>query len=198
MIKRIHSYDDKRFSKKVLQQHGAFEVDGLLYEVEIISNDEAIVKGSDKYILEVIEEFRFYAEHITKFYNEENICIMEYPKINLFEIELTKIQPSQFYVDEDKKKQVSNFIYKPEDILIPVMKHNNRFISLDGHTRMSVAIDRGYHSVYGFITEAEDYINDFVKEAVRRNINSPFDMKVISHQEYDILWNQFCSEYFDY
>ncbi len=30
MIKRIHSYDDKRFSKKVLQQHGAFEVDGFV------------------------------------------------------------------------------------------------------------------------------------------------------------------------
>ena len=32
-IKRIDSYEDERFRKKVLKQHGAFEVDDLLYEV---------------------------------------------------------------------------------------------------------------------------------------------------------------------
>lgn len=44
-IKRIDSYEDERFRKKVLKQHGAFEVDDLLYEVEIISDYEAVVRG---------------------------------------------------------------------------------------------------------------------------------------------------------
>ena len=57
-IKRIDSYEDERFRKKVLKQHGAFEVDDLLYEVEIISDYEAVVRGDSKYIKEIIEEFR--------------------------------------------------------------------------------------------------------------------------------------------
>lgn len=40
-IKRIDTYDDPRFSKEVLLQHGAFLVDGLPYEVEIVSESEA-------------------------------------------------------------------------------------------------------------------------------------------------------------
>ena len=39
-IKRIDSYEDERFRKKVLKQHGAFEVDDLLYnaiQLSIIS-----------------------------------------------------------------------------------------------------------------------------------------------------------------
>ena len=55
-IKRIDSNEDERFRKKVLQQHGAFEVDDLLYEVEIISDYEAVVRGDSKYIKEIIEE----------------------------------------------------------------------------------------------------------------------------------------------
>ena len=53
-IKRIDSYEDERFRKKVLKQHGAFEVDDLLYEVEIISDYEAVVRGDSKYIKEIM------------------------------------------------------------------------------------------------------------------------------------------------
>lgn len=51
-IRRINNYSDSRFSEKVLKQHGAFEAD-------------------------VIEEFRYYAEHITKFYNESGQTVAE-------------------------------------------------------------------------------------------------------------------------
>ena len=89
-IKRIDSYEDERFRKKVLKQHGAFEVDDLLYEVEIISDYEAVVRGDSKYIKEIIEEFRFYAEHISKFYDDNEKCIAEYPKVKIFDIGLEK------------------------------------------------------------------------------------------------------------
>ena len=39
-IKRINTYDDKRFSQKVLNQHGCFLVEEEPYEVEIISDFE--------------------------------------------------------------------------------------------------------------------------------------------------------------
>lgn len=90
-IKRIDSYEDERFRKKVLKQHGAFEVDDLLYEVEIISDYEAVVRGDSKYIKEIIEEFRFYAEHISKFYDDNEKCIAEYPKVKIFDIGFSRL-----------------------------------------------------------------------------------------------------------
>ena len=42
-IQRINSYVDKRFSEKVLLQHGCFLADDIPYEVEIISDHEASV-----------------------------------------------------------------------------------------------------------------------------------------------------------
>jgi hypothetical protein len=44
-IVRIDSYDDTRFSQMVLNQHGAYLIDGEPYEVEIIDNITAIVMG---------------------------------------------------------------------------------------------------------------------------------------------------------
>ena len=70
-IKRINTYDDNRFSQIVLYQHGCFLVDGKPYEVEIISDYEAIISGVDQAVYaEIIEEFRFYTPHITRFVNE--------------------------------------------------------------------------------------------------------------------------------
>ena len=47
-IKRINSYDDNRFSQTVLHQHGCFLADGKPYEVEIISDYEAVISGEDQ------------------------------------------------------------------------------------------------------------------------------------------------------
>ena len=79
-----------------------------------------------------------------------------------FRIRIEEIQPSQFYVDEDKIEAVKTFITSPKDIIIPVMKENGKYISLDGHTRLAAAIELGYDEVIAFCTEAGDYIFDFV------------------------------------
>ena len=196
-IKRIDSYNDSRFSFKVLKQHGAFEVDGLTYEVEIISDFEAIIRGSNLYIKDVIEEFRYYAEHIWKFYNKKKECIAEYTPLEVFDIEISKIQPSQFYVDIEKKEAVSSFINNPQDIIIPLVKRNGNYVSLDGHTRLSVAIDMGFKCVKGFLTDGGNWVEKFVNEAMKRGIKTPYDMQVLAHEEYDIKWNRFCDELFE-
>ena len=196
-IKRIDSYSDSRFSPKVLKQHGAFEIDGLTYEVEIISDFEAIIRGSNKYLKDIIEEFRYYAEHIWKFYNEKKECVAEYAPLEVFDIEIIKIQPSQFYVDIEKKAAVSDFINNPQDIVIPLVKRNENYVSLDGHTRLSVAIDRGFKCVKGFITDGGNWVDVFVNEAMKRGIKTPYDMKVLEHEEYDVKWNKFCDELFE-
>ena len=168
-IKRIDSYDDERFSTQVLHQHGAFVVNNsLVYEVEIISQNEAIIRGDKKYYKEVIGEFRFFAEHITKFYDKEGNIVIEFKNIPTIDVSI-----------------------------IPLVEYGDRYISMDGHTRLSVAIDKGFKSVKGIIVQGDDYLYKFVEEAIKRNVKTPYDLEVLSHEDYDIKWNRFCDEFFE-
>lgn len=196
-IKRIHSYKDQRFSDKVLLSHGCFLVEDIPYEVEIISDFEAIIRGAKReWYVKVIEEFRFYTPHITRFIDDCGHMIKEYPKVPLLTLFLDQIQPSQFYVDEDKLAAISTFIYQPEDIIIQVMPFEDRYISLDGHTRLYYAVMKGWDTVRAIKVVSDDYIYGFVKEAKRRSILSPKDMVLVSHEEYVEKWVRFCEDFF--
>lgn len=197
-IKRINSYDYPGFDKEILRQHGAFVVDDRYRcGFKITGEDSAIVYYEDKDSLyEVIDEFRFYTEHITSFFDMKGNLIKSFPPIEVFEIDIDKIQPSQFYVDEDKVNAIKSFIGKEEDLIIPLTKSGERFISLDGHTRLYYAAFMGYKKVKGFITEADEYIFKFAQEAVNRGILSPKDLVMISHEDYKIKWNKFCEDFF--
>lgn len=107
------------------------------------------------------------------------------------------IQPSQFYVDKNKVESVSSFITSSNDIIIPLIKVNDELVSLDGHTRLYLATKRGYKQVYGYHTLAEDYISDFVLEAKRRNVLTPYDLKILTHYEYEKKWNRFCKNFLE-
>ena len=196
-IKRIHSYKDQRFSDKVLLSHGCFLVDDIPYEVEIISDFEAIIRGAKReWYVKVIEEFRFYTPHITRFIDDCGHVIKVYPKVPLLTLFLDQIQPSQFYVDEDKLAAISTFIYQPEDIIIQMMPFEDRYISLDGHTRLYYAVMKGWDTVRAIKVVSDDYIYGFVKEAKRRSILSPKDMVLVSHEEYVEKWVRFCEDFF--
>lgn len=202
-IQRIDSYQDPRFSQRVLDQHGAFLVDGEPYEVEIMGEELAQVRGARRSLYgAVVEEFRFYTGHICRFYDAFGHLIREYPSIEAFAVKLKDIQPSQFYVDRDKLAAVLNFVKEPEDIIIPVTAYGDRFISQDGHTRLVAAVELGFDRVYAFTDRVEDaqfneILCGFVKEAQRKGICSPYDLKVLPHEEYEVKWNQFCDEYFE-
>lgn len=197
-IQRINEYDDIRFPREVLIEHGAFLIDDKYKcSFKITSKNTATVEFDKEInIEEVIDEFRFYAEHITKFYDINNKIIKSFPSINIFKINIEDIQPSQFYVDKNKVESVSSFITNSNDIIVPLAKINDELVSLDGHTRLHLATKRGYKQVYGFYTLAEDYIRDFVLEAKRRNILTPYDLKVLTHEEYEEKWYRFCNEFF--
>lgn len=196
-IERVNRYDDGRFSQEVLRQHGAFLVNGQPYEVEIMGKDWARVRGSSPELYTaVIENFRFYAEHICRFYNTQNELVAQFPPVELFSVKLEAIQPSQFYVDEDKLAAVRTFIAKPEDVVVPVASEGERYISQDGHTRLAAAVEMGFEQVMAFTTPANSYIWGFVEEARKRGVCSPFALQVVPHGEYEIKWNRFCDEYF--
>ena len=117
-IKRIDGYTDSRFSQTALNQHGAYLIDNDPYQVEITDFSSAVICGKNPSLYKaLIEEFRFHAPHIFKFYDAHARLIAEYPAPALFDLPLESIQPSQFYVDEEKLKAVQTFICKPEDIV---------------------------------------------------------------------------------
>ena len=131
-VNRVNTYLDDRFSKKVLNQHGAFLVGDDPYEVEIVSKTDAIIRGRNSNFYEaVIDEFRFYAEHITNFWDETNNLVKTYPAVELVKIPMAEIQPSQFYVDEIKKRAVSDFVHTEEDLIIPLVNWEGHNVSVD-------------------------------------------------------------------
>lgn len=196
-IQRINSYDDARFAKNVLYQHGCFLTDGEPCEVEIVSDFEAVVRGKNPQAYQkTIEEFRFYAPHITTFYDSHKSILLALPQMERLTVSLDNIQPSQFFVDEEKIAAIRTFIHKPEDIVLQLLPYNGRYISLDGHTRLYYAVMQGWDHVRGVIETSSDYIYAFAEEANRRGIFTPKDMTLVSHAEYEAKWNRFCEEFF--
>lgn len=196
-IIRINTYTDDRFSREALLQHGCFLADNTPYEIKIISDYEAVIWGQNRDVYpEVIEEFRFYTPHIARFYDCCGHVVKEYPKALLLTLTLDQIQPSQFYVDKEKISAVSSFIHEPDDIIIQVLPFEERYISLDGHTRLYYAVVNGWNSVRAILAESDEYIYGFAEEAKRRNIIFPRDMLAVSHNEYEEKWIHFCDEYF--
>lgn len=195
-ITRINAYGDPRFSPEALRQHGCFLVDGHPCEVRIIAKDTAIITGCPaQRISALIGAFRFNAPHITRFTDAAGRTLTELPPLRAFPIRLSDIQPSQFFVDEEKLAAVRSFIHAPEDVVIPVIVHEGRYISLDGHTRLFLAAQQGWQSVLAVYDTADDVLLAFAREAARRGVHTPADMTLLAHAEYEVQWNQFCDDF---
>ena len=124
--------------------------------------------------------------------------VIEFPPAQIFTVMLDEIQPSQFYVDEEKIAAVSSFIEKPDDIIIQVLPpYGGRYISLDGHTRLYYAVMKGWKSVRAVIGTPGGWDEGFVAEAKKRNIHTPRDLMLVSHSEYEEKWNRFCDQFFE-
>lgn len=196
-IQRIDSYRDERFSQRVLDQHGAYLVDGEPYAFEISGPDCAILHGADPAVFpELIEEFRFHAPHIVRYFDEQGRLIDSFPPPEIFSIPLDEIQPSQFYVDREKLRAVRSFLHTGDDVVIQVLPWEGRYIALDGHTRLYWAVLEGVDAVRALVSETDDWIWTFVNEARRRGVQRVQDMELLDHEDYVIRWDRYCDSVF--
>ena len=202
-IQRIDSYNDFRFSLEVLYQHGAFLADGAPWAFRIISDHEAVVSAESLIVdalAEVAEDFRFYARHITTFYDEAGTCLLKLPPVERREVEIDSLQPSQFSVDREKCAAVGEFLHGPADLVIPVLELDGALVVLDGHTRLYTAWQRGIRTAMVFSSAQEqalrETIGGFVQEARRRGIFHVSDMALLSPQEQEEQWHSWCDAYF--
>lgn len=197
-IKRITEYNNSLFSEIVLKQRGAFLIDEEPYEIEIISSDSASVKGKNREnYKKLIEYFRYYSPHILNFLDENDKKIISFEKKPLLTLEVDKIQPSQFYIDEDKVNALKGFIKNSKDIVIQVVKSDDGYICVDGHTRLFIAFLKNFKNVLAIETEFDDDTNYFVSQAKKRNIFTIKDLELVSHSDYKNLWIDFCDSYFN-
>ena len=199
-IQRINTYTDSRFPQEVLYQHGAFLVDGVPWAFRVVSDHEAVVSAEDlneSALTEAVEDFRFYAEHITTFYDETGKCLLRLPPVERREVEIDSLQPSQFSVDREKCAAVGHFIQSAADVVIPVTRlEDGSLCVLDGHTRLYEAWRRGIRTATVFDVPGWGELSNFVAEARKRGIYHIRDMALYTPQEQQKNWHDWCDAYF--
>ena len=130
-------------------------------------------------------------------FDENNKKIFSFEKKRVLTLEVDKIQPSQFYIDEDKLNALKSFIKNSKDIVIQVVKSDEGYICVDGHTRLFIAFLNNFKTVHAIETEFDDDTNYFVSQVKKRNIFTIKDLKLVSHNDYKNLWIDFCNSYFN-
>ena len=166
------------------------------YFFEIKGHEVTLYTNSSQYIDQAIEEFLFYSSFITTIKDKDENVLLTRTAAKPYLLEISKIQPSQFFINEKKLESCKKWIKCPEDVLIPIVQKEDKTISLDGHTRMRAALDLGYASIYVYPDEYDDTIFLFVDEAVRRQIYRVSDMEIVDAKEYTQKWDKFCDNLF--
>lgn len=116
--------------------------------------------------------------------------------MEVFKLDLDKIQPIQFFIDSDKLEAVKSFVNREEDVIIPVTICEDTYASLDGHTRLYLAYSLGFKYVYAYLSEIFCGFDYFFYEARKRNIFTAKDLTLLTHDEYTVRWDKFCDEYY--
>jgi hypothetical protein len=166
------------------------------YYFEIRGREATFFANTDQYISQAIDEFLFYSGFIVLIKDTCGRTLASRTPNEPYLCEISKIQPSQFYVNKEKLHSCKKWIQDHEDIIIPIVHREGKIISLDGHTRLRAAHDLGYTSVYIYISSYDETIFYFVDEAIKRGIYSVADMEVVSGEDYKLKWDQFCDDLF--
>lgn len=176
--------------------HNAYLVDDTPVYFEFIDKSKVVIHSSLFDLpKELIEEFRFYNYQVTEFYRENGELLFSYEPVPLTLTEISSLQPSQFYINQTKMQSCKEWVMSADDLLIPV--YPNTLFICDGHTRLYAGFQKGVTHCYTYPADGVgSYLSDFVQMAKERGISKISDMKVVSDEEYRIVWHQFCDEYF--
>lgn len=120
--------------------------------------------------------------------------------MDLNQIQIADIQPSQFYLSEEKIIRITSW-FCPSDLSnfepVPIKELNGRLIFTDGHTRAFVAHRAGLTKIP--LVWDEDVLDDelyhlCVSACRSRGITRIADLKnrVLPKSEYLLRWNGWC------
>lgn len=166
------------------------------YEFQINKNEAKIISTNLVYIEKAINEFRKYNKNINVFYNESRSYYRAFDKEFIFKLPINCIQPSKFFINEDKLKAIEEYIDE-DDICLPVCIIDEEYVLIDGHTRL-YSMNLNYRRLVNvYIDEKYDGIEDFIYMAKENNIRNISQMKLLSNQEYHNIWDNFIKEYYE-
>lgn len=120
--------------------------------------------------------------------------------IGVFKIDIKEITPEQLTVDEVKLNKVSSWIEKPEDIVVSCVKIENKLVSIDGHSRLVAAYNKGFKYVYAYLEPDNDNIQ-FYKTCMKWcEEQGVFTIKnlagrIVTPAEHERLWINRCQTY---
>ncbi|MEG1796690.1 MAG: hypothetical protein RR262_09365 [Clostridium sp.] len=121
--------------------------------------------------------------------------------VEVFKIYIKEITPEQLTVDKAKLNKVDSWIEKPEQVIISCVKIEDKIVSIDGHSRLVSAFNKGFQYVYGYF-EADNGSMEFYKTCMEwceeAGILTIQDLSkhVVSPEEHEKLWISRCQEYF--
>ncbi|MDR1692786.1 MAG: hypothetical protein LBR72_05455 [Oscillospiraceae bacterium] len=162
----------------------------------IEGTEATLFADSMEYVDMAMSEFLFYSGFVTTVKDKFGNVLMDACPDKPYLMKISQIQPSQFYINEAKLIRCKLWIKRMEDIFIPIVEKEGRYISLDGHTRMRAALDLGFDSVYVYHDGYDADIFFFADEAARRNIHTVSDMEILSDDNYTLKWHKYCDDFF--
>ncbi len=198
IIKR--DYDNEIYSKKNRLLGNCFTVivnnEKFFYEFQINKNEAKILCTNLVFIEKVINEFRKYNKNINIFYNETRSFYRAFDKEFTFKLPIKCIQPSKFFINEEKLNNIEEYIDEG-NICLPVCIIDEEYVLIDGHTRL-YSMNLNYRRLVDvYIDEKYDGIEDFVYMAKENNIRDISQMHLLSNEEYHNIWDKFIKEYYD-
>ena len=153
------------------------------YEFEIY-NEEALIKyNSILHIKEAINYFRKINKQIIIFYNKDRSFYMAFDKIFTFKLPINILQPSKFFIDEEKLEVCRKYL-EDKPITLPVTIIDDEYVLLDGHARARFLLENDYKMVDVYMDEENDFTREYVYIAKENNLFKVSQMQILSHEDY--------------
>ena len=159
------------------------------YEFEINGIEAKVKYDNILHIKDAINEFRKYNKHICRFYNDDRSFYLGFDEIQTFKLPVDILQPSKFFIDEDKYKAIEKYL-ENEEFYLPVAIIDDEYVLLDGHVRCKYLIDNYVKMVNVYIDDYDIDIPNYVYIAKENNIFKVKNMEVLPHEEYQLYLEQ--------
>jgi hypothetical protein len=152
-----------------------------------------------KILDEFIAEFSYWNPFIKTVYYKDNVFNM-CDTVNIFKLPILDIQVEQLTVSKSKLNNALSWIKSKHDVIICVIKIDDKYVCIDGYSRLVAAYLKGYSYVYCYL-EKDEYDEEDYKEYLRwckdENVYTVKDLvnRIVSDEEHQRLWIDRCQHY---
>lgn len=107
----------------------------------------------------------------------------------------------QLTVSKSKLDSVLKWIKTDEDVIVCVVKIDDKYVCIDGYSRLLAAYLKGFSHVYCYLEKDKYNENDYRKFLKWCHIENVFTIKdlknrVVSDDEHQRIWIDRCQNYF--